>query len=84
MVSIPQSGYTGNPRIKFLGPNYVENQAGNSGRLRPTEPEPQQQWQFPPDEGMADAPSCSECGGIMTRNGSCYKFKNCGGTSGCS
>jgi len=32
----------------------------------------------------ADAPSCSECGGLMTRNGSCYKCENCGGTSGCS
>ena len=32
----------------------------------------------------SDAPSCSECGGIMTRNGSCYKCENCGGTSGCS
>jgi len=27
---------------------------------------------------------CSECGGLMTRNGSCYKCENCGGTSGCS
>ena len=31
-----------------------------------------------------DAPSCSECGSLMTRNGSCYKCENCGGTSGCS
>ncbi|OFW27802.1 MAG: hypothetical protein A3H27_09405 [Acidobacteria bacterium RIFCSPLOWO2_02_FULL_59_13] len=31
-----------------------------------------------------DAPSCSECGSIMTRNGSCYKCENCGSTSGCS
>ena len=33
---------------------------------------------------MGDAPSCSFCGSIMTRNGSCYKCGNCGGTSGCS
>lgn len=32
----------------------------------------------------ADAPTCKECGGIMTRNGSCYKCSNCGSTSGCS
>ena len=32
----------------------------------------------------ADAPMCSECGSLMTRNGSCYKCHNCGGTSGCS
>jgi ribonucleoside-diphosphate reductase alpha chain len=33
---------------------------------------------------QADAPSCSDCGAIMIRNGSCYKCPNCGGTSGCS
>jgi ribonucleoside-diphosphate reductase alpha chain len=32
----------------------------------------------------ADSPSCSECGSIMVRNGSCYKCINCGATSGCS
>ncbi len=31
-----------------------------------------------------DAPSCSDCGSIMVRNGSCYKCLNCGSTSGCS
>jgi ribonucleoside-diphosphate reductase alpha chain len=31
-----------------------------------------------------DAPSCSECGMLMTPNGACYKCENCGGTSGCS
>jgi ribonucleoside-diphosphate reductase alpha chain len=33
---------------------------------------------------QSDAPSCHNCGGIMTRNGSCYKCGNCGETSGCS
>ncbi len=33
---------------------------------------------------QADAPSCSDCGAIMVRNGSCYKCLNCGSTSGCS
>ena len=33
---------------------------------------------------QSDAPSCSECGSIMVRNGACYKCANCGGTSGCS
>ena len=33
---------------------------------------------------VADAPSCADCGSIMTRNGSCYKCENCGSTSGCS
>ncbi len=31
-----------------------------------------------------DAPSCSDCGAIMVRNGSCFKCMNCGSTSGCS
>ncbi|MHB8573150.1 MAG: TSCPD domain-containing protein [Candidatus Dormibacteria bacterium] len=31
-----------------------------------------------------DAPTCSDCGSIMVRNGSCYKCLNCGATSGCS
>jgi len=33
---------------------------------------------------LGDAPSCSFCGSIMVRNGSCYKCMNCGSTSGCS
>jgi ribonucleoside-diphosphate reductase alpha chain len=33
---------------------------------------------------QADAPSCSDCGALMVRNGSCYKCLNCGATSGCS
>jgi ribonucleoside-diphosphate reductase alpha chain len=33
---------------------------------------------------QADAPSCSDCGSIMVRNGACYKCLNCGVTSGCS
>src|ERR1017187_9696678 len=32
----------------------------------------------------ASAPTCSNCGMLMTPNGSCYKCSNCGGTSGCS
>ena len=33
---------------------------------------------------QSDAPSCSDCGAIMVRNGACYKCMNCGATSGCS
>jgi ribonucleoside-diphosphate reductase alpha chain len=37
-----------------------------------------------PRAAAEDAPYCSECGMLMTPNGSCYKCSNCGSTSGCS
>jgi ribonucleoside-diphosphate reductase alpha chain len=97
-VRFEPSGWTGNQQVpyaksildyifrwmaaKFLGPDAVQSEAGETGKLRPTEPEPQQALPFGPV--VEDAPLCSECGGLMTRNGSCYKCENCGGTSGCS
>ena len=33
---------------------------------------------------FGDAPSCSFCGSLMTRNGSCFRCSSCGSTSGCS
>ncbi len=97
-VRFEPSGWTGNPQIpyaksimdymfrwmgaKFLGPEYAVTEAGETTVLRPTEADPQQQLPFAP--AAADAPLCAECGSIMTRNGSCYKCGNCGGTSGCS
>lgn len=97
-VRFEPSGWTGNPQVpyaksimdyifrwlgaKFLGPEYAITEAGETGKLRPTEPEPQQSLPFGPVG--EDAPLCSECGSLMTRNGSCYKCENCGGTSGCS
>jgi ribonucleoside-diphosphate reductase alpha chain len=98
-VRFEPSGWTGNQQIpyaksimdyifrwlgsKFLGPEYAVSEAGDSaGTLRPTEASPQQELAFALP--VTDAPTCSECGSIMTRNGSCYKCGNCGGTSGCS
>jgi ribonucleoside-diphosphate reductase alpha chain len=97
-VRFEPSGWTGNPQVpyaksimdyifrwlgaRFLGPEYAVTEAGNAPILRPTEPQPQQALPFAPV--VSDAPLCSECGGLMTRNGSCYKCENCGGTSGCS
>jgi ribonucleoside-diphosphate reductase alpha chain len=97
-VRFEPSGWTGNPKIpyaksipdyifrwlasRFLGPEYAVTEAGETTALRPTEPDPQQDLPFTP--ATADAPLCAECGSIMTRNGSCYKCGNCGGTSGCS
>ncbi len=98
-VRFEPSGWTGNPQIpfaksimdyimrwmgaKFLGPDYaLPGEAGNAPSLQKTEEEPQQNLPF--NLAAADAPTCAECGGLMTRNGSCYKCENCGGTSGCS
>jgi ribonucleoside-diphosphate reductase alpha chain len=96
-VRFEPSGWTGNPQVpyaksimdyifrwmgaKFLGPEYAAGEAGDAPKLRVTEPEVQQTLFAP---SVTDAPACSECGGLMTRNGSCYKCENCGGTSGCS
>ncbi len=97
-VRFEPSGWTGNPQVpyaksimdyifrwmgaKFLGPEYAAGEAGDAPKLRATEEDPQQPLLFTPV--VSDAPMCSECGGLMTRNGSCYKCENCGGTSGCS
>jgi ribonucleoside-diphosphate reductase alpha chain len=66
---------------KFLGPSTRSPKRATRSKLRPTEPEPQQALPFRA-VACRDAPLCSECGGLMTRNGSCYKCENCGGTSG--
>ncbi|HTA42442.1 MAG TPA: vitamin B12-dependent ribonucleotide reductase [Bryobacteraceae bacterium] len=98
-VRFEPSGWTGNPQIpyaksipdyifrwlaaKFLGGEYaLQNEAGEATAMRPTEASPQASLPFP--AVATDAPMCAECGGMMTRNGSCYKCENCGGTSGCS
>jgi ribonucleoside-diphosphate reductase alpha chain len=97
-VRFEPDGWTGNPQLpyaksimdyifrwlglKFLGPEYAVTEAGKSAKLRPTELEPQQSLPFAPV--TEDAPLCAECGSLMTRNGSCFKCENCGGTSGCS
>ncbi len=96
-VRFEPSGWTGNPQVpyaksimdyifrwlgaKFLGPEYAAGEAGDAPKLRITEEDPQQPLFA---QSVTDAPACSECGGLMTRNGSCYKCENCGGTSGCS
>jgi ribonucleoside-diphosphate reductase alpha chain len=97
-VRFEPSGWTGNPQVpyaksiidyifRWLGARFLgiteSVEAGDMPKLRPTEPEPQQALPFDANL-ISDAPLCSECGSIMTRNGSCYKCGNCGGTSGCS
>ena len=97
-VRFEPSGWTGNPQVpyaksimdyifrwlgaKFLGPEYAVTEAGSPPVLRATEEQAQEALPFA--AVASDAPLCAECGGMMTRNGSCYKCENCGGTSGCS
>jgi ribonucleoside-diphosphate reductase alpha chain len=97
-VRFEPSGWTGNQQVpyaksiidyifRWLGARFLgiteANEAGETPKLRPTVPDPQAALPF--ETGVvSDAPLCSECGSMMTRNGSCYKCENCGGTSGCS
>jgi ribonucleoside-diphosphate reductase alpha chain len=92
------SGWTGNQEIpyaksimdyifrwmgaKFVSPEYKRTEVGDPPKLRPTEEGPQKELPF--QAAAIDAPICSECGSLMTTNGSCYKCENCGATSGCS
>jgi ribonucleoside-diphosphate reductase alpha chain len=52
--------------------------------LVPSSPGSARPRDLPTPAYTSDAPTCSDCGSIMTRNGSCYKCENCGATSGCS
>jgi ribonucleoside-diphosphate reductase alpha chain len=80
---------------KFISPDYLDADAAAAvttetvppvvaatpaSLLIPAEPEASTR----PRAAIDDAPSCSECGMLMTPNGSCYKCANCGSTSGCS
>jgi ribonucleoside-diphosphate reductase alpha chain len=83
---------------KFISPDYLDRDgsvaeediagesAANSAAPAPAAsaktPEPEASTR--PRAAIDDAPSCSECGMLMTPNGSCYKCSNCGSTSGCS
>jgi ribonucleoside-diphosphate reductase alpha chain len=98
-VRFEPSGWTNNAQVpyaksiidyifRWLGNRFLgiaePSEAGEALTLKPTEPESQQALAFMAVDNTTDAPSCSVCGSIMTRNGSCYKCHNCGGTSGCS
>ncbi len=97
-VRFEPTGWTGNQQVpyaksiidyifRWLGARFLGitelNEAGETPKRRPTEPEPQQALPFNVS-ALGDSPMCSECGSMITRNGSCYKCENCGGTSGCS
>jgi len=78
---------------KFISPDYLDHdgaaveeevvaapKAASAADPKPAEVETTTR----PRAAIDDAPYCSECGMLMTPNGSCYKCANCGSTSGCS
>jgi ribonucleoside-diphosphate reductase alpha chain len=84
---------------KFISPDYLDGDVAGGDPTAPIAtvvqeakapvpaavmkvPEPEASTR--PRAAIDDAPSCSECGMLMTPNGSCYKCSNCGSTSGCS
>ncbi|MGH9739889.1 MAG: vitamin B12-dependent ribonucleotide reductase [Candidatus Acidiferrales bacterium] len=81
---------------KFISPDYLDHDgaaavevvAPQPVKAAPTRPLTNQSTEaetsIRPRAAIDDAPYCSECGMLMTPNGSCYKCSNCGSTSGCS
>jgi ribonucleoside-diphosphate reductase alpha chain len=89
---------TGQQQMLFenlrLRPAGVSSQPSEAGDLNGSGPKPESRSPKPGSVHAADAlagiidlgdaPTCSFCGSIMTRNGSCYRCGSCGSTSGCS
>jgi ribonucleoside-diphosphate reductase alpha chain len=79
---------------KFISPDYLDHDGSAAAEQAPAQPKtaPLPAARFAPEpetvtrgrSAIEDAPYCSECGMLMTPNGSCYKCSNCGSTSGCS
>ncbi len=81
---------------RFISPDYLTHDGGSALLATPVAlpaatpapaavPEEDPQGRIAASRPMFDgAPTCSECGMLMTPNGACYKCENCGGTSGCS
>ena len=81
---------------KFISSDYLDGELGAGEEAGPAMPSakppspvavmksPEPEASTRPRAAIDDAPSCSECGMLMTPNGSCYKCSNCGSTSGCS
>jgi ribonucleoside-diphosphate reductase alpha chain len=74
--------------ISGLDPIAVATEGGSGARsTTPTVPGQVSAKQLAAEltfRNQEDAPSCSDCGALMVRNGACYKCMNCGSTSGCS
>ncbi len=93
-VRFEPSGWTGNPQLpyaksvvdyifrwlgmRFLGQTTATEIAEHS-TLVPTKRAAQQSLAFDPG---SDAPLCADCGGIMSRKGTCFYCHQCGSSSG--
>jgi len=76
---------------KFISAEYLDQRTADiesAAKVDPAPPAPVGRVEADaaprPRAAIDDAPYCSECGMLMTPNGSCYKCSNCGSTSGCS
>jgi ribonucleoside-diphosphate reductase alpha chain len=81
---------------KFITRDYLDGDPAREQESGPSRPlvataKPAAAMRAPEDDRASrarsaaeGAPYCSECGMLMTPNGSCYKCSNCGSTSGCS
>ena len=58
-------------KAKLMAQEYGEPAPTGNGTSRPS------------GSHQSDAPSCSNCGWIMARCGTCYRCDNCGTTTGC-
>ncbi len=93
-VRFEPSGWTGNRQLpyaksvvdyifRWLGTRFLGNtpatEIAEHTTLVPTEPEAQQLLAFDP---AGDAPLCADCGGLMSRKGTCFYCNQCGSSSG--
>jgi len=72
---------------RFISADYLVQNGGEAGEAAPPAVTPAFTQAAEPTRSRAaleGAPTCSECGMLMTPNGNCYKCENCGSTSGCS
>ena len=68
------------PAGEAVAPAGIPAAGANVPVLKATAPEES----APSQVSFDGAPTCAECGMLMTPNGGCYKCENCGSTSGCS
>ena len=93
-VRFEPSGWTGHSQLpyaksvvdyifRWLGMRFLGQKAATEitehSTLTPTEPKAQQVLAFDP---ASDAPLCADCGGIMSRKGTCFYCGQCGSSSG--